>query len=267
MISRTCLVPALGCAMLLHLPLDAQSAPRSLMLEQLTSQELRAALDGGYRTVLIFSGSIEASGPHLALGKHNMKVPVYARRIAERLGHTIVGPVISVAPNGQDLMRFPGTIALQPATFAALNEDVSRSLIQGGFRNIVLLGDHGSGQDVLRDVATRLNAEFSATGVRVFFSSDGYAKSRAEILAYAKARGLDADGHGGVWDTSELWAVDASAVRPRLMAAGTPAGGAVDSRGVSGDPKGSSAALGRVFAKIRVDNAVAEIRRMLAEGK
>ena len=217
--------------------------------------------------MLLYSGSIEASGPHLALGKHNIKVPMYARRIAEQLGHTIVGPTVTLAPNPPEAMRFPGTIALRPQTYAAVNEDVSRSLILAGFKTVVILGDHGDGQAVLKEVAGRLDAEFRPTGVRVFFSSDGYLKSREDILKYASAHGLDADGHGGLWDTSELWAADASAVRPRLMVPGAPAGGALDSHGVSGDPRRASVALGKVFAKIRVDNAVAEIRRMLAEGK
>jgi len=243
----------------------AQTNPKTVFIEDFTSQELGAAIKAGSHTVLIYSGSVEASGPHLALGKHNFRVRVYAQRIAEALSHTLVAPIISVAPNAPELTIFPGTIALRPETFAALNEDIARSLIQAGFTNIILLGDHGLNQEPLQELAGRLDAELRPRGVRIFFSSDGYAKSTADILQYASARGLSAAGHGGLWDTSELWAVAPQAVRPQLMAPGNPPDSAVDAHGVTGDPRRSSMTLGRAFGKIRVDNAVAEIRRFLSQ--
>lgn len=243
----------------------AQASPKTVFIEDLTSQELAAAIRAGSHTVLICSGSVEASGPHLALGKHNFRVRVYAQRIAEQLSHTLVAPIIPVAPNTPELAIFPGTIALRPATFTALNEDIARSLIQAGFTNIILLGDHGLNQEPLQKLAGRLDAELRPRGVRVFFSSDGYAKSRADIVRYASARGLRAEGHGGLWDTSELWAVAPQAVRPQLMAPGNSPDSAVDAHGVTGDPRRSSMALGRTFGRIRVDNAVAEIRRFLSQ--
>ncbi len=251
---------ALACA----LPARAQE-PRSLFIEDLTTQELKAAIAAGYNTALVFSGSVEASGPHLALGKHNFRARSYSERVARGVGHTLVGPVIPVAPTSESLMRFPGTINLRPEIFAEVNADVARSLAAAGFRNVVLLGDHGGDQDPLKTVAPKLDRELSPKGTRVFFSGDGYSRSTTEIEAYAKAHGMIGAGHGGLWDTAELWAVNPAAVRTDRMALGDTTGtGTMSPDGVSGDPRPATAELGLRFGEIRVRNAAAEIRSLLA---
>lgn len=235
-----------------------------MFIEDLTTSELKDAIASGYTTVLVFSGSVEASGPHLALGKHNFRARNYAERVARDLGHTLVAPIIPVAPTSEQLMRFPGTINVRPEVFAEVNADVARSLAAAGFRSIVLMGDHGGDQDPLKALAPKLDQELSAKGTRVFFSGDGYARSTTEIEAYAKAHGMIGAGHGGLWDTAELWAVNPAAVRPDRLALGDTAGTVMSPAGVSGDPRPATAELGRVFGDIRVKNAVAQIRALLA---
>lgn len=237
--------------------------PRSVFIEDLTTSELGNAIATGYTTVLVFSGSVEASGPHLALGKHNFRARNYAERVARELGHTLVAPIIPVAPTSEPLMRFPGTINVRPEIFAEVNADVARSLAAAGFRTIVLLGDHGGDQDPLKALAPKLDQELMPRGARVFFSGDGYAKSTAEIEAYAKAHGMIGAGHGGLWDTAELWAVNPAAVRPDRFAFGDSTGTVMSPVGVSGDPRPATVDLGRMFGEIRVKNAVTQIRALL----
>jgi creatinine amidohydrolase/Fe(II)-dependent formamide hydrolase-like protein len=246
-----------------HLPARAQEPP-SVFIEELASQEVGAAIAAGYDTVLVFSGSIEASGPHLALGKHNYRARAYAERIARALGRTLVGPIVPFAPTSAAERRFPGTIHIRPDIYTEVNADIARSLAASGFKKIVLLGDHGANQDPLKTLAPRLDAELSPQGVRVLFSGDGYAKSTAEIDDYAKARHLVGLGHGGLWDTAELWAVAPHAVRPDRIAPGKLPGTRMDENGVAGDGRPASPELGRVFGDIRVRNTVAEIRALLA---
>ncbi len=251
-------------ALSLAAPLGAQQ-PRSVFLEDLTTRELSAAIASGYTTALVFSGSVEETGPHLALGKHNFRARSYAERIARELGHTIVAPIVPVAPTSDALMKFAGTINIRPEVFAQVNADIARSLAAAGFKDIILLGDHGGDQDPLKALAPQLDQELAPRGVRVFFSGDGYAKSTTEIEAYAKAHQLIGGGHGGLWDTAELWAVAPDAVRPDRFAPGDTTGtGAMDGNGVSGDPRPASRELGKMFGDIRVKNAVAQIRSLIA---
>jgi creatinine amidohydrolase/Fe(II)-dependent formamide hydrolase-like protein len=103
------------------------------MMEDYTTAELRQRIDRGCPVVLIFSGSTEETGPHIALGKHGARVNAYAQSIARNLGDALVAPVLSYAPNSPQLGDFAGTISLKPSTFAAVNEEVARSLIAGAF--------------------------------------------------------------------------------------------------------------------------------------
>src|SRR5690606_9035906 len=88
----------------------AQRVQPTVFIEAMTSQELQARIRAGAETVLVFSGGTEASGPHLALGKHNYRVREYAAQIADSLG-ALVAPVLPFAPNSPVLQRFPGTIS------------------------------------------------------------------------------------------------------------------------------------------------------------
>ena len=241
-----------------------QSTPRSLFLADLTSDELRAAVAAGFTTALVYSGSTEGSGPALAVGKHNARAPYYAERIARELGHTLVGQIVPFGVNGEPLASYPGTIALRAETFAALHEDIVRSLARTGFRRIVLITEHGTNVPVLQALVPRLDTALAPVGARVVLSTDNYAKSTAEIEAWGRARGVFAGRHAGLWDVSELWFVDASRVRPERLALGdTSATPQNSTQQVTGDPRQASAALGRFFADIRVRNAVADIRRLL----
>lgn len=259
---------ALAALLCLLYAADARAGDlRSVFMEQLTGEELRSAIASGYNRVLLCSGSVEASGPHLALGKHNIRVHNYAEQIARQLDRTLVAPIIPVAPTGGKLQRFAGTINVPTHIFAELNAQIARSLVASGFKYIILLGDHGGSQEPLEEIARRLDSEVKRKGIRVFFCGDVYTKSTREIEDSAKALGLDAGGHGGVWDTSELWAVDSSAVRPdRLTLAGSN-DSAADAVVVTGDPSHASPELGKVFIAIRIRNAVSQIRALLAEAK
>jgi len=241
-----------------------------VLMDEMTMTEVRAAIASGKTTVLLFNGSTEQTGPHVVLGKHNFKARYLGERMARELGNALVAPVMPFAPTGGELLKFPGTIDLSPETFSKVNEEVTASLVKAGFKCVILLGDHGGNQEPLKTLAPRLDERYRAQGVRVFYSGDSYAKADAEIEAYLKAHGFPPSNHGGVADTSELWAVSAAYVRVDKIAMGDPvnrdARGAavIGPTGVEGDPRRSSPALGKIFDDIKVKAGVDEIRRLIA---
>jgi creatinine amidohydrolase/Fe(II)-dependent formamide hydrolase-like protein len=102
----------------------------------------------------------------------------------------------------------------------------------------------------------------------------GYSRRlRAETIdQYLTTHGFPASNHGGVADTSELWAVGANYVRPNKIAMGDPvnrSGGdaVIGPSGVEGDPRRSSLSLGKKFDDIKVKNGVEEIRRLVAQSR
>jgi creatinine amidohydrolase/Fe(II)-dependent formamide hydrolase-like protein len=250
-------------------PTSTSDSP--VLMEQMTTTEVRDAIGAGKSMVLIFNGSTEASGPALALGKHVYRARYLGERIARELGNALVAPVMPFAPL-TDEMRFPGSINLSPEIFSAVNEAIVGSMVMAGFKYIVLLGDHDGNQKPLEALASELDEKYRSQGVRVLYSSDAYAKSNQEIEDYLKEHGFPPSRHAGVADTSLLWAVDAKYVRPDKLAVGArvpPAGSplALGSIGLEGDPRRSSPELGKMFLDWKVKNAVAEIRKLILKMK
>ena len=142
----------------------AAPTPPSVLVEELTWTELRDAIKAGKTTVIVPVGGTEQSGPHIVLGKHNVRARVLAARIAASLGNALVAPVIAYVPEGAIApptghMRFPGTISIPEGAFEATLEGAARSFRQAGFRDIVLIGDHGGYQKSLVKVAAKLDRE------------------------------------------------------------------------------------------------------------
>ena len=256
-------------AVLLSFAFDASAAPRPspVMMERMTTTEVRDAIKGGKTTVLIPNASTEATGPAIALGKHTVRAQYLGERIARELGNALVAPVIPFAPT-TDESRFPGTVNLSAKTFSRVNAEVAESMVKTGFKHIVLMGDHDTNQPLLRTLAAKLDEKHRAHGVRVFFSSDAYAKTNKAIDEYLKANGYPPSRHGGVSDTSLTWAVDPHFVRPGQLVVGAPvppAGSpmALGTVGIEGDPRRASPKLGKMFLDWKVRNAVAEIRKLV----
>src|SRR5436190_4201925 len=145
------------CCLAAAAALGAQPANR-VSLDDYTWTELATALNAGKTTIIVPIGGTEQNGPHMALGKHNARVTVLAQKIAQALGNALVAPTLAYVPEGSvnppaAHMRFPGTITIPDATFEKLVEYAARSFKLHGFRDIVLIGDHGDYQKSLKAVA------------------------------------------------------------------------------------------------------------------
>ena len=246
----------------------ACAAVRSVYLEELTWTELRDALASGTTTIIVPVGATEQSGPHMALGKHNVRAKVLAGRIAALLGDTLVAPVLSYVPEGNisppsEHMRFPGTISIPVAAFKSTLDGAARSMRQAGFTQIVLIGDHGGYQEHLDEVADQLNHAWAGTSAHAHFIAAYYRATEAAYVQALKAKGLsdqEIGAHAGVADTSLMLAVDPSLVRSERL--GDKAGARA---GVSGDPRQSTASLGQIGIDMIVNDTVAAIRKARLE--
>lgn len=240
----------------------------SVFIEDWTWTELRDAIKAGTTTLIIPVGGVEQSGPYVALGKHDARVKVLAEKIARALGHTLVAPVIAYAPEGTidpptEHMRFPGTITVPPDVFRQTVESASLSFAVHGFKDIVLIGDHGGYQDDLKAVADDLNHRWAGSSSRAHFIAQYYRATQTSYVAALKQRGFtDAEigTHAGLADTSLLLATTPSMVRADQLGAGPAPGPAL---GVHGDPSRATKALGQLGVAAIVDQTVAAIRAEL----
>jgi len=267
-------LPGWFAILLLPLWLATASAAtlRSVHLEELTTAEVSAALHDGSTTIIIPVGGTEQSGPHLALGKHNLRVRVLAERVAVQLGHTLVAPVVAYVPQGRidppsQHMRFAGTVSVPEPVFQAVLEAATRSFWQHGFRDVVLIGDHGGYQGALASLAARLRPPADRPGARVHFVGAYYQAAQAPFSELLRAHGLteaQIGSHAGAADTALQLAVAPESVRPALFAQAAregPAGGTV------GDPRPATAELGRAGADRVVDRTVAAIRAAVSSAR
>jgi creatinine amidohydrolase/Fe(II)-dependent formamide hydrolase-like protein len=241
--------------------------PDTVFLEQLTWDEVRDSIAAGKTTVIVPTGGTEQNGPHMALGKHNVRVAFTADAIARRLGNVLVAPVMAYVPEGSieppsGHMRFAGTISLPDPVFRQVLESTARSLKQHGFRDIVFIGDSGPNQPGQNAVAAALNAEWASSNVRVH-AVPGYYRSdpegdAAEMMKFG-IRKDEIGNHADVRDTSQMMAVDPKMVRNAKLQAGD------GKNGIQGDPRRSTPEIGRALLERTVVRTVGLIRKAIAE--
>ena len=263
------------CSALLPLVLLIQAAPSLAQsqplveFEMMTWPEVKAALEAGKTTALVYTGGTEQRGPQNVNGGHNLMARETVKAIAQKLGNAIAMPVLPYTPNNASA-ALPGTIGLTPELLGAILERIGEQTITNGFKNVVLMGDHGGGQpNVYRDTAKKLDDKYAPQGIHVFYCDDVYTKRMADFDAYLKSQNLPAGGHATIGDTSEMLFLGGdkgwvrkdeikNAVRPEQGQPGN---------GVSGDGRASSAELGKRVFDMKVEYAVRQIQQLLAAAK
>ena len=263
------------------------AAAERIFLDDMTSAEVRAAVKDGKTTIIIPVGGTEQSGPHIALGKHNIRVKALSGKVAETLGNALVAPVVAYVPEGNvepasGHMRFAGTVSVPEGAFKNIIEGAARSLRQHGFVNIVILGDHGGYQPALKAVTASLNREWAKSAsnnpssnasnnafnnppnaARAHFISEYYAATQTTYVKALRDKGLSDHQiglHAGVADTALSLAIAPAMVRTELFATAAqegPAGGTV------GDPRAATAVLGQLGVDAVVAETVLAIRRVV----
>jgi creatinine amidohydrolase len=241
----------------------AAQTPSSVFLEDLTWTELRDQIHAGATTILVPIGGTEQNGPHMAIGKHNVRVRLLCEKIAHALGNALVAPVIAYVPEGgynppTGHMRFPGTISVPEEAYEKILEGAARSFKLHGFRDIVFLGDHGSDQNGEKIVADRLNGEWAATPVRVHAVIDYYRAAEdgfAKLLIEKGYKPGEIGPHAGLTDTALMLALDPRLVRADRLGVGANADG------IEGDPAHATVELGQLGVDLIVTTTVAAIHQ------
>jgi creatinine amidohydrolase/Fe(II)-dependent formamide hydrolase-like protein len=257
--------------------LYGQTAQKPVVeFEMMTWSEVKKAIhEEGKTTVLVYNGGTEQRGPQNVNGGHNLMAQATVRAIALKLGNALTAPVLPFSVN-EASADLPGTIGLTGPLFAAINEQVAEQLIKSGFKNVVLMGDHGGGQKELGEVARKLDAKYSSQGIRVVFADEMYEKAQGDYEKWLAENKYPSGGHASVMDTSEMLYLggDKGWVRKELLptAVGDPVrrrGETPDpnakrvNNGITGDARPSTPELGKRIFDMKVDYAVRQIKQLL----
>jgi creatinine amidohydrolase/Fe(II)-dependent formamide hydrolase-like protein len=248
--------------------------------EMMTWPEVKAALAGGKTTALFYTGGTEQRGPQDVNGGHSLMGRATVKAIALKLGNAIAMPVLPYTPN-KAAADMPGTIGITNDILAATLERLSEQAIATGFKTVILMGDHGDGQEpgpanVYQNVAKKLDGKYGPKGIHIYYCDQVYAPANAAFDKYLASKGYPASEHGGIPDTSEmLYLGGDSWVRKNLIASAVgdpmlPPGQKPDPKahlinnGIVGDGRRASAKLGKIFFDMKVDYAVRQIRGFAA---
>jgi creatinine amidohydrolase len=249
--------------------------------EMMTWPEVKAALAAGKTTALVYTGGTEQRGPQNVNGGHTLMARATAKAIALKLGNAIVMPVLAYSPNRASA-DLPGTIGLSNEVFGQMLTEISEQSIITGFKNVIIMGDHGGGQPtVFAEVAKKLDAKYAPEGKHVYFCDEVYAKAQGDFDNWLVANRYPRSSHAGIPDTSTMLYLggDKGWVRKELIptaegdpvpppgARGQGRGSAPDpnapprkNNGISGDARRSTKALGMKAFNIKVEYAVRQIQ-------
>lgn len=239
---------------------------RSVWIEDYTAPEVVAAVGAG-KTTLIYCGSaLHSDGPAITLGKHIYVGRHVAQRVAEELGNALVLPVNPYAPAAHQMNGTTGvysvvggTVSLSEEVYGLIAKDVvnsailsvrkSKGLVGTGFKHVLLMGDHGQGQETLQRVATELDQAWKSNGVRVHYI-DVALIGKKLVVDYLSKRNVPTARHTPIDDDSELMRVDRRRVREDKIAP---------------DDRIASPELGQVFIDFKVNSALEQIRKAIAD--
>lgn len=171
-------------------PIDAYD---TVFLEQMTWMEVRDAIKSGTTSILIPTGGVEQKGPYSAIGRHNFSLEVTTKIIAEKLGNTLVAPVVAFVPQGSiepksRHMRYPGTISVREDIFVELLIDIADSMKAHGFTDIILLGDNGGNRAGLARAEQRLAEKWQGSDSHIHYIEEFYDNPRWK--KWMAARGI-----------------------------------------------------------------------------
>ena len=245
----------------------------------MTWPEVREAFKAGKTTALVYTGGTEQRGPQNVNGGHTLMGQAIAKAIALKLGNALFLPVLPYTPNSASA-TLPGTIGLTPELLSAILERISEEAIKTGFRNVVIMGDHGGGQPaVYADVAKKLDEKYAPQGVHVFYCDRVYAPAQDDFGKMVVAKGLPESSHAGLPDTAEmLYLGDGAWSRADLIPTAlgdpvAPRGAPRDpnanrkNNGITGDARGATRAWGKVMFDMKIDYAVKQIQGFIPPAK
>ena len=160
--------------------------------------QLREAIDRN-ALVLLPVGQTEEHGPCLPVGTDAIIAEEVCRATADRLGDV---PCLAMEPivygySGRVMSQWPGTIRLRMGTLMAVVRETAASLVEMGFRKIILVSTHGHHTGALRVVVREL-ADQCDVDVAVAFPAAMAAGKLEEI----SRSGPGASCHAGEFEAS-----------------------------------------------------------------
>lgn len=179
-----------------------------MRFEELTSPEVDA-LDRDGTVLVLPLGSVEQHGNHMPLGTDTMLSQAVSLAAAERMA----GRVAVLPPPWYGFsahhMRFAGSITLRAETLMAMADDIVASLVQHGFRRILIVNGHGGNGGVIDVLASTLGHKHYG---RARIAATTYFQLAREAIARLRQSEPGGMGHACEFETAMI-----QHLRPELV--------------------------------------------------
>jgi creatinine amidohydrolase len=140
-----------------------------IRLENMSWPEVEELLKKPH-VVILPTGSVEQHGMHLPLSV-DYRCPTYvaelaARKVvAERDIRVVVAPAVHYGETSSTFGDFPGVIGLSIDTTMKVYEELARSFISNGFRNIIYLNGHGPNAALIPVALRKVSMDYPDIGL------------------------------------------------------------------------------------------------------
>jgi creatinine amidohydrolase/Fe(II)-dependent formamide hydrolase-like protein len=248
--------------------------PSSLVIDELSTVEVRRLIDAGWETVIVPLGATEQHGPALPLRVDSVHGLETAVRAARLLGKTLVGPVVTLGYSPEHA-RFAGTVSLSKGTLAGILRDIAESHARSGFRLVYFWLGHGGDNPVLQDALPLLERQWPGCYVTGLRDLAGYVSETWNKIPTEAGIPVSISGsHAGEFETSMMLAAmpelvrmeaaeqgnlaDFDSIQETMMSAGIDA---VSANGVLGDQRPATAERGQFYLDVLARYLAADLLR------
>jgi creatinine amidohydrolase len=129
----------------------------------LTSPEIREAAERD-SLILLPVGQVEEHGPHLPLECDCIIARETARSVADDIDEdlpVLLLPTVWTAYSVRQVSKWPGLITFrEPETMIRMTYDILASLVENGFRKIVIVNAHGNNPAILELASRKIGSDY-----------------------------------------------------------------------------------------------------------
>ena len=133
--------------------------------------------------IIIPTGSCEQHGYHLPLLTDTIVPEHMALKVAKK-EQVLVLPALPFG-NSSNHECFPGTIAIEPATYKLFVQDIVQSLLRHGARKFLFINGHSGNTPILQQVSDYLRENGAFTCIVDWFSVVGQLDARYNLSGHA----------------------------------------------------------------------------------
>lgn len=232
----------------------------TIFMEDMTWLEIRDAMRAGKTTVIVPAGGLEATGPFITLNKHQNMLRAQTDLIARKLGNALVAPAIKYVPEDEPIgMRGPylGDFNISTAAYKSTLGDICAALSNGGFKHIVLIGDHQGAQRGMKEVAEELKGQ-NVHYIPEYYDRSAVSKYVSTELGVKESRGGFGDNY---YNTAILMAANPESARLKERTEANQ----LTVNGVDLRPIEKTIAAGKKILEMQSDQTVRAIQKAISQ--